>query len=89
MKTFNTFAELEKEFNSFDFSKIELYPVPWNPIFWEAAKETFVAYPDNTQPETAEQQNDVMFVGWMKKGGKPDLWKHEDRIKTHFTHEIH
>lgn len=90
MKTFSTYAELEKEYRAFDFSKIELaQPSCLQPVFWDASTEAFVAYPDDTDPEMAEQQNDVIFVGRMRKGGRPKLEEYEDRIKMKFTKEIY
>ena len=92
MKTFKTFAELKKEYNEFDFSKIEFpveNPVGYYPCYWDADKETFRVWGKGPCGyEIAERQNNVIFVGSISQGNKPDIDTHEERIKVHITKEI-
>ena len=88
--TITSFAQLTKLIEQFDFSTLDFHPHS-NCIFWNADASTFEAWIPSTSIETAEQQNNVLYVGKLSleeatRGKKP--YPNEERIKMHYTREL-
>lgn len=81
-------------YNSFNFSKLEFPQSAVKcPVLYNTRKMDFIVYQDNTDIESAEFQNPVVFVGYLtqaqaKNGKRPDVSQEEQRIKMHFTSEL-